>query len=70
MKNIFSLLLAGIVVFGVSCQSGQKKAGEKSATDSTAVAAAPEVNKLTADEANTGWQLLFDGTTSTGLSQS
>jgi len=65
MKNIYSLLLAGIVVFGVSCQSGQKKAGEKSATDTTAVAA-PVLNQLTADETATGWQLLFDGTTSTG----
>jgi hypothetical protein len=68
MRKIYSLLLAGTVVFAVSCQSGQKKAGEKSAQDSTAVAAAaaPELNKLTADEANVGWQLLFDGTTSTG----
>ncbi|HZL09776.1 MAG TPA: DUF1080 domain-containing protein [Prolixibacteraceae bacterium] len=65
MKKINSLLLAVTVVFAVSCQSGQKKAGEKSAKDSTAVAA-PELNKLSADEASTGWQLLFDGTTSNG----
>lgn len=67
MRKIYSLLLAGTIVFGVSCQSGQKKAGEKSAQDSTAVAAAaPELNKLSADEASAGWKLLFDGTTSTG----
>jgi len=66
MRKIYSLLLAGSIVFAVSCQSGQKKAGEKSAKDSTAVAAVPELNKLTADEASGGWKLLFDGTTSTG----
>lgn len=65
MKKIFSLLLAGTFVFAVSCQSGQKKAGEKSAKDSTAVTA-PEINKLTEEEAGADWQLLFDGTTSTG----
>lgn len=64
MKKIYSLLLAGIVVFGVSCKSGQKKTEEKSATITTE--AAPELNKLTADEASAGWKLLFDGTTSTG----
>lgn len=67
MRKIYSLLLAGTIVFGVSCQSGQKKAGEKSAKDTTAVAAAaPELNKLSAEEASAGWKLLFDGTTSTG----
>ncbi|MFY9150699.1 MAG: DUF1080 domain-containing protein [Prolixibacteraceae bacterium] len=64
MKKIYSLFLAGTIVFAVSCQSGQKKAGEKSATDSTAVVA--ENNTLTPEEVNAGWQLLFDGTTSTG----
>ncbi len=64
MKRIYSLLLAGTVVFAVSCQSGQKKTGEKAAE--ATVAAAPELNKLSAEEANGGWQLLFDGTTSTG----
>jgi len=67
MRKIYSLLLAGTIVFGVSCQSGQKKAGEKSAKDTTVVAAAaPELNKLSAEEASAGWKLLFDGTTSTG----
>ncbi len=64
MKKIYSLFLAGTIVFAVSCQSGQKKAGEKSATDSTAVVS--ELNTLTPDEVSAGWQLLFDGTTSTG----
>ncbi len=63
MKKIHSLLLAGTVVFAVSCHSGQKKAEEKSAQVTTAETAD---NTLTADEASSGWQLLFDGTTSTG----
>lgn len=64
MKKIYSILLAGTIVFAVSCQSGQKKAGEKSAT--TTEAAVPADNTLSADETAAGWQLLFDGTTSTG----
>jgi len=66
MKKIFSLLLAGTAVLAVSCQSGQKKAGEKSAAKETKAAAVPEFNKLLAEEASSGWKLLFDGTTSTG----
>jgi hypothetical protein len=68
MKKIYSLLLAGTIVFALaSCQGGQKKPGEKSATVATPeVAAAPELNKLTPEEIATGWKLLFDGTTSTG----
>jgi len=62
MKKIYSLLLAGTVVFAVSCQSGQKKASEKSATVETVA----EANTLTPAEASSGWQLIFDGTTSTG----
>lgn len=65
MKKIYSLLLAGSIVFAVSCQSGQKKAGEKSAQVEK-TEAAPELNKLSAEETSNGWQLLFDGTTSTG----
>ncbi len=64
MKKIYSLVLAGTVFFAVSCQSGQKKAAEKSAKDSIAVAS--QINTLTPEEANAGWQLLFDGTTSNG----
>jgi hypothetical protein len=65
MKRIYSLFLAGTFVFAVSCQSGQKKTGEKSAQETAAVAA-PELNKLTADEVSSGWTLLFDGTTANG----
>lgn len=65
MKRFYSIFLAGTLIFAVSCQSGQKKAGEKSASDSTLVAV-PEVNQLSAEETNTGWTLLFDGTTSNG----
>ena len=64
MRKIYSLLVAGTVFLAVSCQSGQKKAGEKSAKDTTAVAAAP--NTLTPEEVNGGWKLLFDGKTATG----
>ena len=64
MKKIYSLVLAGTFVFAVSCQTGQKKAGEKSAKDTTAVVA--ENNALTPEEVNSGWKLLFDGKTSTG----
>ena len=64
MKRIYSLLIASTLVFAVSCQSGQKKTGEKAAE--ATVVAVPELNKLSADEASGGWQLLFDGTTSTG----
>jgi hypothetical protein len=63
MKRIYSLLLAGTLVFALSCQSGQKKPGEKTAESTTE---APELNKLTQDEASNGWVLLFDGTTSNG----
>lgn len=65
MKKIYSLFLAGTFVFAVSCQSGQKKTGEKSTQEAT-TEAAPELNKLSADEASNGWVLLFDGTTSNG----
>jgi hypothetical protein len=60
MKKIYSLLLAGTLIFGFACQSGQKKAAEKSASTIA------EVNALTEDEASTGWQLLFNGTTPEG----
>jgi hypothetical protein len=68
MRKIHSLLLAGSIVFAVSCQSGQKKAAESTEKEKSATAApeTPELNKLTADEASAGWVLLFDGTTSTG----
>ena len=59
MRRIYSLLLAGSIVFAVSCQSGQKKAGEKSAKDTTAVApAAPELNKLSSEEASAGMDIV------------
>ena len=68
MRKIYSLLLAGSIVFAVSCQSGQKKAAESTEKEKSATAAPekPELNKLTAEEANSGWVLLFDGKTSTG----
>jgi hypothetical protein len=62
MKNILLILLAGLLIVVVSCQSGQKKTN-KNSDETTAVAL---INELTADEASGGWQLLFDGKTSTG----
>jgi hypothetical protein len=63
MKKIYSFLLVGTIAFSLAaCQGGQKKTAEKSAT----AAAEPELNQLSAEEANAGWTLLFDGTTSTG----
>ena len=58
MKKIYLLLLAGIFVFAVSCQSTKKTTGSKS--ESAAL------NKLTSSEVAAGWKLLFDGTTSNG----
>ena len=67
MKTIYSLVLAGSVAFAVSCQSGQKKPAEKSASEATSAnVATTELNKLSAEETSGGWKLLFDGTTSTG----
>lgn len=67
MRKIYSFLLAGSIVFAVSCQSGQQKAAQNTEKEkSAAVAETPELNKLTAEETSAGWQLLFDGTTSTG----
>lgn len=64
MKKIYSLLLAGTLIFAFSCQSGQKKVAEKSAKDTTAVVVAD--NTLAPDEVNSGWKLLFDGKTPAG----
>ncbi len=61
MKKINSFLLVGTFLFAIACQSGQKKAEEKSAT----VEEAP-LNSLTEKETADGWQLLFDGKTTTG----
>jgi len=68
MRKIYSLVLAGSIVFAVSCQSGQQKAAQTTEKEKSATAApeTPELNKLTADEAKAGWVLLFDGTTSNG----
>ena len=62
MKKLFSFLLAGTFVFAISCQSGQKKAEEKSAV----VEETAGLNELTKAETDAGWVLLFDGKTSDG----
>ncbi|MBT3385203.1 MAG: DUF1080 domain-containing protein [Prolixibacteraceae bacterium] len=67
MKKVFSILLAGVFVFGLSCQSGQKKSAQESEEQEVAVeevVAGPNV--LSQTEADAGWVLLFDGETSEG----
>lgn len=64
MKKLFSYVLAGTFIFGMSCNSGQKKAPQEKETVKSAEVAGP--NQLTEAEKAEGWVLLFDGTTSTG----
>ena len=67
MKKVFSFLLAGVFIFGLSCQSGQKKSTQESEEQEAAVeevVAGP--NQLTTEEADAGWVMLFDGETSEG----
>ncbi len=60
MKKVFSYLMAGALVFGISCQSGQKKpAGESEEKQATVEEVGP--NQLTEQEQQDGWKLLFDG---------
>ncbi len=60
MKKVFSYLMAGTLVFGISCQSGQKKpAGESEEKQATVEEVGP--NELTEQEQQEGWKLLFDG---------
>jgi hypothetical protein len=65
MKRVFALLLAGAFVFGMSCQSGQKKTTEEP-EEKAAVEETAGPNELTQAEKNEGWVLLFDGKTSEG----
>lgn len=67
MKKVFSFLLAGVFVLGLSCQSGQKKSAQEAEEQEVAVeevVAGPNV--LSQTEADAGWVMLFDGETSEG----
>jgi len=66
MRKLFLFLLAGTFVFGISCQSGQKKAGEGQADTKSAAEEVAAPNSLTKAEQESGWMLLFDGKTSQG----
>ena len=41
MKKVFSYLLAGVFVFAISCQGGQKKSSEESEEKSATVEETP-----------------------------
>ena len=58
MRNFFSLLLAGIFLFTVACNSGRKKT-EKAETAEKKECC--EINSLTEKEKESGWVLLFNG---------
>ncbi len=61
MNKLFSFLLAGTLVFCLSCQSGKKKSKEKGEEKSAVVEETVGQNKLTKKEIKEGWQLLFNG---------
>lgn len=66
MKKLFSFLLAGAFVLGMSCQSGQKKAAQDAGDQGAVVEEVAGPNQLTKAETDEGWVLLFDGQTSEG----
>jgi hypothetical protein len=66
MKKLFSFLLAGAFIFGISCQSGQKKATQEPEQKSAVVEETVGPNQLTQAEKEAGWVSLFDGQTANG----
>ena len=66
MRKLFSILLTSAFIFGMSCQSGQKKSSEESQEKSAPVEETVGPNQLTKAEKDQGWVLLFDGKTHDG----
>lgn len=66
MRRVFSIFLASAFIFGMSCQSGQKKSSQESEEKSAPVEETVGPNQLTQAEKDQGWVLLFDGNTSNG----
>lgn len=61
MKRLFNFLLAGVFIFGISCQGGQKQSGEESGEEKEATVEEAGPNELTEAEKEEGWKMLFDG---------
>ncbi len=65
MKRLIYFFFVSVLIFGVSCTGGQKKASDKGEEKSAVVETAGP-NELTQAEKDAGWVLLFDGKTSEG----
>ena len=61
MNKVFSFLLAGAFIFGISCTGGQKKTTEQAEEKSAAVEETVGPNELTQKEKEEGWVLLWIG---------
>jgi len=66
MKKILTYLFVSILILGVSCKGGQKKADEESEEKEAVVEETAGPNELTGEEKEEGWVLLFDGETPEG----
>jgi len=66
MKKILSYFFISVLIFGVSCKGGQKKADDESEEKEAVVEETAGPNELTQQEKEKGWVLLFDGETHEG----